>query len=99
MTLASAAILFDKVAQAQTPLRWNQVLGCGTWGALRCRVPSRAWSQKGIQICGRLATQSGLGMVCADFGLAVFYNPEALPRTDLGLEGTPWCAVPAIMAL
>jgi calcium-dependent protein kinase len=25
-----------------------------------------------------------------DFGLAVPYDPEALPRTDLGLEGTPW---------
>ena len=30
--------------------------------------------------------------MCADFGLAVFFDPEALPRTDLGLEGTPWCA-------
>lgn len=30
--------------------------------------------------------------VRADFGLAVFFDPEALPRTDLGLEGTPWCA-------
>lgn len=27
-----------------------------------------------------------------DFGLAVFYNENELPRTDLGLEGTPWCA-------
>lgn len=26
----------------------------------------------------------------ADFGLAVFYDPGGLPRTDLGLEGTPW---------
>ena len=26
----------------------------------------------------------------ADFGLAVFYEPSSLPRTDLGLEGTPW---------
>ncbi len=25
-----------------------------------------------------------------DFGLAVPYEPEALPRSDLGLEGTPW---------
>lgn len=25
-----------------------------------------------------------------DFGLAVFFDPAALPRTDLGLEGTPW---------
>ena len=26
-----------------------------------------------------------------DFGLAVFFEPDKLPRTDLGLEGTPWC--------
>jgi calcium-dependent protein kinase len=25
-----------------------------------------------------------------DFGLAVFFDPKALPLTDLGLEGTPW---------
>lgn len=25
-----------------------------------------------------------------DFGLAVFFDPALLPRTDLGLEGTPW---------
>jgi calcium-dependent protein kinase len=25
-----------------------------------------------------------------DFGLAVFFNDKELPRTDLGLEGTPW---------
>jgi calcium-dependent protein kinase len=25
-----------------------------------------------------------------DFGLAVFYDPGDLPRTDLGLDGTPW---------
>ena len=25
-----------------------------------------------------------------DFGLAVFFDPDKLPRTDLGLEGTPW---------
>jgi calcium-dependent protein kinase len=27
-----------------------------------------------------------------DFGLAVPFDPAALPRSDLGLEGTPWCA-------
>lgn len=26
-----------------------------------------------------------------DFGLAVFFDPKQLPRSDLGLEGTPWC--------
>ena len=25
-----------------------------------------------------------------DFGLAVSYDPHSLPRSDLGLEGTPW---------
>ena len=25
-----------------------------------------------------------------DFGLAVFFEEGKLPRTDLGLEGTPW---------
>jgi calcium-dependent protein kinase len=25
-----------------------------------------------------------------DFGLAVPFDPEGLPRTDLGFEGTPW---------
>ncbi|GAB4814982.1 hypothetical protein N2152v2_002028 [Parachlorella kessleri] len=29
-----------------------------------------------------------------DFGLAVFYNEKELPRTDLGLEGTPWFMSP-----
>lgn len=27
-----------------------------------------------------------------DFGLAVPFDPAALPVTELGLEGTPWCA-------
>ena len=30
----------------------------------------------------------------ADFGLAVFYDATKLPRTDLGLEGTPWFLAP-----
>lgn len=30
-----------------------------------------------------------------DFGLAVSFDPEQLPRSDLGLEGTPW-SVPVI---
>lgn len=29
-----------------------------------------------------------------DFGLAVFYDEKQLPRTDLGLEGTPWFMAP-----
>jgi hypothetical protein len=28
-----------------------------------------------------------------DFGLAVFFDPDHLPRTDLGLDGTPWWVV------
>jgi calcium-dependent protein kinase len=26
-----------------------------------------------------------------DFGLAAPFEPGALPLTELGLEGTPWC--------
>jgi serine/threonine protein kinase len=33
-----------------------------------------------------------------DFGLAVPYDPDCLPLTDLGLEGTPWCVAPAAAA-
>ena len=33
-----------------------------------------------------------------DFGLAVFFDPKALPRTDLGLEGTPWFMAPEALA-
>ena len=29
-----------------------------------------------------------------DFGLAVFFDAGQLPRTDLGLEGTPWFMAP-----
>ena len=33
-----------------------------------------------------------------DFGLAVPFDPEALPRDDLGLEGTPWYMAPEVRA-
>eukprot|EP00891_Asterochloris_glomerata_P002541 jgi/Astpho2/2541/Aster-04254 len=33
-----------------------------------------------------------------DFGLAVPYEPEALPRSDLGLEGTPWYMAPEVLS-
>jgi len=33
-----------------------------------------------------------------DFGLAVPYNPEQLPRSDLGLEGTPWFMAPEVLS-
>lgn len=31
-----------------------------------------------------------------DFGLAVFFEEDKLPRTDLGLEGTPWCVTAVV---
>mmetsp|Transcript_4670 Transcript_4670/g.10122 ORF Transcript_4670/g.10122 Transcript_4670/m.10122 type:complete len:774 (+) Transcript_4670:212-2533(+) len=33
-----------------------------------------------------------------DFGLAMPYEPESLPRTDLGLEGTPWYMAPETLS-
>jgi serine/threonine protein kinase len=33
----------------------------------------------------------------ADFGLAVFYTPDELPRTDLGLDGTAWYMAPEVL--
>jgi calcium-dependent protein kinase len=33
-----------------------------------------------------------------DFGLAVPYEPDALPRSDLGLEGTPWYMAPEVLS-
>ncbi|KAK9804764.1 hypothetical protein WJX72_004008 [[Myrmecia] bisecta] len=32
-----------------------------------------------------------------DFGMAVFFDPKQLPRTDLGLEGTPWFMAPEML--
>ena len=32
-----------------------------------------------------------------DFGLAVFFEEDKLPRTDLGLEGTPWCVAAVVL--
>jgi serine/threonine protein kinase/Ca2+-binding EF-hand superfamily protein len=32
-----------------------------------------------------------------DFGLAAFFDPEQLPRTDLGLDGTPWFMAPEVL--
>lgn len=32
-----------------------------------------------------------------DFGLAAFYDPQKLPRTDLGLDGTPWFMAPEVL--
>ena len=33
-----------------------------------------------------------------DFGLAAFFDPSKLPRTDLGLEGTPWFMAPEVLS-
>ena len=33
-----------------------------------------------------------------DFGLAVPFDPEGLPRTDLGFEGTPWFMAPEVLS-
>ncbi|KAI8470975.1 MAG: kinase-like domain-containing protein [Monoraphidium minutum] len=33
-----------------------------------------------------------------DFGLAVPFDPEGLPRSDLGLEGTPWFMAPEVLS-
>ena len=33
-----------------------------------------------------------------DFGLAAFFDPASLPRTDLGLEGTPWYMAPEVLS-
>lgn len=33
-----------------------------------------------------------------DFGLAVYFKPDELPRTDLGLEGTPWFMAPETLS-
>ena len=33
-----------------------------------------------------------------DFGLAVFYAEDALPRSDLGLEGTAWFMAPEVLS-
>lgn len=38
-----------------------------------------------------LTTEIDSPLKAIDFGLAVFYDPAKLPRTDLGLEGTTWC--------
>jgi calcium-dependent protein kinase len=37
-----------------------------------------------------LTEEEGSPLKAIDFGMAAFYIPEELPRTDLGLDGTPW---------
>lgn len=33
-----------------------------------------------------------------DFGMAVFYDPDQLPRRDLGFDGTPWFMAPEVLS-
>lgn len=33
-----------------------------------------------------------------DFGLGMFFEPDHLPRTDLGLDGTPWFMAPEVLS-
>jgi len=33
-----------------------------------------------------------------DFGLATPFDPDCLPRGDLGLEGTPWYMAPEVLS-
>ena len=33
-----------------------------------------------------------------DFGLAVFYTEQELPRRDLGFDGTPWFMAPEVLS-
>ena len=59
-------------------------------------------ASEGLWLCGsaRLLWHAGNFMLlneddrsplkAIDFGLAVLYDPASLPRSDLGLEGTPW---------
>jgi calcium-dependent protein kinase len=57
---------------------------------LRSTAPLlHAWTR-----CASKQQLTWTGVHAADFGLAVFYDPEQLPRTDLGLEGTPWFMAP-----
>lgn len=52
----------------------------------------------GAICCAAAASCLVLLRICCptDFGLAVFFDPGKLPRTDLGLEGTPWYMAPEV---
>jgi hypothetical protein len=45
-----------------------------------------------------LSEAPGAPLKAIDFGLAVFFDPGQLPRTDLGLEGTPWFMAPEALS-
>lgn len=44
-----------------------------------------------------LSKDEGAPLKAIDFGLAVFFDPKELPRTDLGLDGTPWFMAPEVL--
>jgi serine/threonine protein kinase len=45
-----------------------------------------------------LTTDDRAPLKAIDFGLATPYNPQQLPCTDLGLEGTPWYMAPEVLS-
>jgi len=44
-----------------------------------------------------LTEEENSPLKAVDFGLAAFYDPDSLPRTDLGLDGTPWFMAPEVL--
>eukprot|EP00798_Chlamydomonas_sp_ICE-L_P014541 gene14541-20581_t len=45
-----------------------------------------------------LNNSSNSPLKAIDFGLAMPYDPDELPRTELGLEGTPWYMAPECLS-
>lgn len=45
-----------------------------------------------------LTTEDTSPLKAIDFGLAAFYEPDHLPRTDLGLDGTAWFMAPEVLS-
>lgn len=46
----------------------------------------------------RLAIDVDFCGLCADFGMAIMYEPSQLPRRDLGFDGTPWFMAPEVLS-
>lgn len=45
-----------------------------------------------------LTTEENSPVKAIDFGMAVFYEPNELPRRDLGFDGTPWFMAPEVLS-
>ncbi|CAD7698186.1 unnamed protein product [Ostreobium quekettii] len=45
-----------------------------------------------------LTKEKGSHIKAVDFGMAVFYDPKELPRSDLGFDGTPWFMAPEVLS-